>query len=176
MRKKVLIALLASAILLSVMLSACGDKQKNSSEDSSSGTEAAVTETTAVLETTAEGGTGEQDSEGNKITKDKDGIVIAVEDKDGNPIEVTQYVTTHSWVEQSGNSSNAEAAPSANSKTDKNNNGSEDDKKTADSGKKSDNSQSSNASESQEEIVEESIPVIIATMPDEDDLIEIPDL
>lgn len=176
MRKKVLITLLTAAILLSVMLCACGDKQNNASENSSIGTDAAVTETTAVLETTAEGGTVEQDSEGNKITKDKDGIVIAVEDKDGNPIEVTQYVTTHSWVEHSGKSSGDSIDPSINPKSDNGNKSNDSEKAETENNKKSDNSQKSNASENQEEQVEESIPVIIATLPDDEDLIELPEI
>ena len=177
MSQKTLIALLTSAILLSVMLCACGDKQKNSSEDSSGSTESAVTETTVVLETTAEGGTVEQDSEGNKITKDKDGIVIAVEDKDGNPIEVTQYVTTHSWVEKTGKSSGGSTDPSIDPNSDSGNKSNDSKKAKTDNNKKSAESQKNNdVTEHREEGVEESIPVIIATIPDEEDLIELPDL
>ena len=74
-------------VFVIMLLSACVEDNRSLSESKASTTElskveaTAVSETTAVLETTADGGTIEKDSEGNKITKDRDGRVVAVEDK-----------------------------------------------------------------------------------------------
>lgn len=131
--------------MIAVLFSACGEKSGEAPPDVS-----VITETTVVLETTADGGTIEQDSEGNKITKDKDGKVIAVEDKDGNPIEVTEYLKTHSWVE--GNSGGS--GGSGNGGT----------------------SSAPDSTNADGELIEGDIPVIIATIPDGDDLEVLPDL
>ena len=133
---------MVAILMIAALFSACGEKQNAASPD-----EAAITETTVVLETTADGGTIEQDSEGNKITKDENGKVVSVEDKDGNPIDVTEYLTTHTWVELNGDSSGGS-------------NGSD---------------SSDGSGDSNDDNVEESIPVVIATIPDEDDTVELPD-
>ena len=154
-------------ILVSVVLTACGDKSTGSTND-----ESAPAETTFVLETTAQGGTIEQDSEGNQITKDNEGKVVSVKDKNGNDVNVTEYLETHSWVEGSdsgnnnGSGADSVSGKSGSSKTDKSG-GSQ----GSSSGKK-DNASSGN---SDDNVAEEEIPVVIATIPDEDTLETLPD-
>lgn len=145
MKTKIIALLIVSALMVAVLLSACGEKPGEAPPDTS-----VITETTVVLETTADGGTVEKDSEGNKITKDKDGKVIAVEDKDGNTIEVTEYLKTHSWVEGNLNGSGNSGNGSTSSAPD-----------------------STNADG---EVLEGDLPVIIATVPDVEDQEVIPDV
>nr|WP_316624246.1 hypothetical protein [uncultured Ruminococcus sp.] len=108
--KRLFFCLLAVLILTSCFLSACGNKNTGSTPDQS-----AISETTVVLETTSEGGTVEQDPEGNKITKDKEGKVTHVEDKTGKTIEVTDYLATHAWVEADGSSVDGSVSSSGSS-------------------------------------------------------------
>lgn len=140
------LALLIVVLVFSVVLSACGSKQTGSTPN-----EAEVTETTVVLETTEDGGSVEQDADGNKITKDKDGKVTAVEDKDGNPIDVATYLETHSWVENAGSGNSSALSDS-------------------------DSSNPGQSSDPQDSVTEGDIPVVIATFPDDDNVIEIPDI
>ena len=157
-----IISIFVCVVILSVMLlTACGEKKSDATGD-----EAKTTETTVVLETTAEGGTVEQDSEGNIVTKDHDGKVVSVTDKNGNSIDVVEYVTTHQWIEYSntpdGNSSNSSSAA---------NGGTSSGGKNSSSGtgdKKEDEKKAS--SDIKDEKTEDSIPVEIATVPDEDDM------
>ena len=139
---KIFSILLCLLIICSILFTACGEQESESTKD-----ESTPDETTVVLETTSDGGTIEQDSEGNKITKDENGKVVSVEDKDGNPVNVTEYLTTHTWVESNGGSGGSGGS-----------------------------SGSGSSSVSGDDAVEESIPVIIATIPDEDDMVELPDL
>lgn len=138
--------------MMIMSLSACGKNVSDSTAD-----EGIHNETTAVFGTTSEGGTVEIDSEGNKITKDNDGNVIKVEDKNGNPIDVTEYLITHSWVTGTG----------------ADNTGSSDKSNTSDNFK---NNGGKYSSDQQDEEVEGDIPVVIATIPDEEDMIELPDI
>ena len=149
--KKWLLILAAAIMALSCVLSACGEDKKDekateaaSAETAATQETSAVKETTVVLETTAEGGTVEKDSDGNKITRDKNGEIVAVEDKNGNPIEITEYITTHQWITESRSSGGSSA-------------------------NKSDGA----SSESQEDITEGTIPVVIASVPDEDDIVDL---
>ena len=155
--KKWLLILAAAVITLSCILCACGDDKKDAKSEPESKNAAEVTsasdETTVVLETTSEGDTVEKDSDGNKITRDKTGDIVAVEDKNGNPVEVTEYLTTHSWVERKENSQ----ADSDKSESGQKDNG---EKKPSDV---------------QKEDVEGEIPAIIASVPDDDEMIELPD-
>lgn len=154
-------ALLLAAFMLTALLCACNNKKDEATPDEATAT---VTETTVVLETTADGGTIEQDSEGNKITKDKDGKVIAVEDKDGNPIDVDEYLQTHSWVEGSGSSGSSSGSGSSG--------GSE-----GSGSSKEESSGSGESSDGGEDLTEGEIPIVIATIPvDTDDLEVLPDL
>lgn len=143
-------ALIIAVLMLAVLLCSCGEKQ----DDASTPDEVKIAETTVVLETTADGGTVEQDPDGNKITKDKDGKVTAVEDKDGNPVDVATYLETHSWVEEPG----AGTAGGTSSSPESGSSQSPDD-----------------SSDPQEDLTEGEIPVIIASIPDDADLIELPD-
>lgn len=149
---KKILAILMTVLVMAALLCACGEKSGEATPD-----EAAKIETTVVLETTADGGTVEKDPEGNIVTKDQDGNVTAVEDKDGNPLDVKEYLETHSYVQGSGSSSDSSGSSSGSS-------GSSDS-----SGKSGDSSDSQDETEGE-------IPVIIATIPDDEDLIELPDL
>lgn len=169
LKKSVAAILLAAAVMIAVLLfSACGDTQTGVTPDETSDT----AETTVVLETTVDGGTVEQDAEGNKITKDKDGKVTAVEDKTGHSIDVVEYVTTHSWVETSGSAGSGNAGSGDPGSNAASGNGGSAASKPADSGNSGSGENTSSAVD--DNGVEEDIPVIIATMPDDDDLIELP--
>ena len=139
---KRIIALLFATLMIAVLFSACGEKSNDATPD-----EAAVAETTVVLEYIADGGTLEQDPEGNFVTKDADGKVVSVEDKNGNPIDVVEYLETHSWVEGNPGGAGTKDASSAPDET------------TSDG-----------------DVLEGEIPVIMATFPDVEDQEELPDI
>ena len=158
MKTRLLIALTVALLIVCFALSACGEDKKdaNSETESKNPTEitAASGETTVVLETTSDGGTVEQDSEGNKITIDKDGSVTSVEDRNGDPIDVADYLTTHKQAQQEGNTK-------------------------SDSGKSNigqEASEDKTPSDVQDDEIEDDIPVIIATLPNEDELVDLPEL
>ena len=148
--KKIGIVFLAAVIIgLFCALSACGEDKKEDNKETAATVRktSAMQETTVVLETTSEGGTVEQDSEGNKITRDNNGEIIAVEDKNGNRIEITEYITTHQWITDSDSPGSSSI---------------ESDGTSSDSG---------------EEGVEDEIPVIIASIPeDNSDMVDLSDI
>ena len=172
---KILPILLCVLLIGSILFTACGKQKSDSTKD-----EAAPGETTVVLETTGNGGTIEQDAEGNRITKDEKGNVLSVEDKDGKPVDVERYISTHSWVvsdDSSGTSGGSEK--SAGSDGSSSSGRSDGSGISGDTGGKSSSGKGSGSSDSgssdRKEIIEESIPVIIATIPDEDDMEKLPD-
>lgn len=174
MRSKHLIVITILVVVM-MLLSACGEKETKTTVD-----EAKPAETTVVLETTSEGGTVEQDSEGNKITKDSEGKVTKVEDKDGNPVDVNEYLSTHTWVENPS-SKKPDLDSSSNSSASDNSNPSNKSSSSAKTGNPSSNGSGSpennggqNSTNSQDD-EEGEIPVVIATLPDDDDMIELPD-
>ena len=156
------IIFLSLFLIAMMLLSACGETSDPSSENGS-----IPGETTVVIEQTPDGGTVEQDSEGNKITKDKNGDVVSVEDSEGNPVDVDEYLTTHG---QTGTNGSSDGASSASSTT-----GSSNSSSSSSSGESKDQSDNTGSSENDEQ-VEEDIPVVIATIPDDDDMVELPDL
>lgn len=159
-------------IFVIMLLSACGEKGTESTAD-----ESKTAETTVVLETTLEGGTVEQDSEGNRITKDSEGKVTKVEDKDGNPIKVEEYLTTHTWVENPGSNDSGSVSHGGSSDgSSGNSSGSISNGSSSGSTGNSGGSVNKNPNNSQDDNIEESIPVVIATVPDEDDMEVLPDL
>ena len=95
MKKRLIILLVL--MMTALLLVACGENKADEKDDGDK-----TSETTAVLETTADGGTVEQDAEGNIVTKGADGKVVYVEDKDGNPVDVNEYVTKYSTAGKSG--------------------------------------------------------------------------
>ncbi|MBR1731625.1 MAG: hypothetical protein IJ725_04260, partial [Ruminococcus sp.] len=87
MKKIIILAL--SVLIIASLTAGCscgGTDNKKSSATTTSSSSDTVSETTKVIETTPDGGTVEEDSEGNKITKDKNGEIISVTDKDGNEV------------------------------------------------------------------------------------------
>ena len=80
-----------------MIFAACGEKETHNAADETKSAETTPAETNVVLETTADGGTIELDSEGNKVTKDLHGEITYVEDKDGNPVDVVVYRTAIGW-------------------------------------------------------------------------------
>lgn len=177
-----ILAIFVGSMILIALLSACGEDKSTASDDKKSGEEATTAvETVAVLETTADGGAIEQDSEGNKIIRDNTGKIIEIKDKDDNPVDITVYLSTHTWIEDpaaaGGNSDPSKVDnDSSDNKTQNNDsNGTKDSssKDPEDSEKTDRNVQPTSADG---EGVEESIPVVIATIPDDDDMIELPDL
>lgn len=165
---KILPILICVLLIGSILFTACGKKKSESTKD-----EATHGETTVVLETTGNGGTIEQDAEGNKITKDEKGNVLSVEDKDGKPVDVERYISTHTWVVNNDSSgTSGGSGKSAGSNTSSRSDGSG---ISGDSEGKSSSGSSDSGSLDREEIVEESIPVVVATIPDEDDMEKLPD-
>lgn len=172
---KILPILLCVLLIVSILFTACGKKKSKSTKD-----EAVPDETTVVLETTGNGGTIEQDAEGNKITKDEKGNVLSVVDKDGKPVDVERYISTHTRVvsdDSSGTSGGS--GKSADSDGSSSSGRSDGSGISGDSGGKSSSEKSSGSSDSgssdRGENVEESIPVVVATIPDEDDMEKLPD-
>lgn len=186
---KIISTFLCLLIVFVLMLAACGEKDEDASgkDVSKSDETTAIAETTAIIETTNDGGTVEKDSEGNKIKKDAEGKVISVEDKDGNPIDVDEYVTTHSWIESnsvsgngsSNNSSGNNSGSTGNSGGSSSKNGSSSSKSGSSSSKDNVSSDAgkNDSVDNSSEMTEGEIPVVIATIPDnEDDLEVLPDL
>ncbi len=170
-----------SVLLLLLLLTGCGEDQSKAIEESRK--EASVTaETTVVLETTGDGDTIEQDSEGNKITKDEKGTILSVEDKDGKPVDVEEYITTHTWGlndDSSGSSGSAEKSDGSggeNSSGHPNGSGISGDPGGKSSPGKGSGASSDSSSSNRDDTGEDSIPVVIATLPDDKDLEKIPDL
>lgn len=164
MKCRMTICLLTLVFVLSCLMTACGDNKEQSVNNDAAPDSSAVQETVIVLETISDGSTVVQDSEGNKVTIDKSGNVTDVQDKSGNAVSVKEYMTTHSWIEDAGfvffsgvDGSNG--------------------KSTDNSSAKKDTGKSNSAKPTSDgDAVEEEIPVIVATLPDEDDMIELPDI
>lgn len=165
-------------VLIVVLLSACGENNSETAADKTAVTEAAVTETTVVLETTPDGGTVEQDSEGNIITKNSEGKVTKVEDKNGNPVSVSEYVKTHSWIENSSNSDSGSGSNSGSDNKNKDpenkNNHSEQPSTVSSDDPEINGTDPVAPEQGPEEGAEEEIPVVIATIPDEEDMEVLP--
>ena len=185
MKNKYLALILAALMILSVLLTACGEDSSDALKDGKKANETttvsettAVSETTVVLETTSEGGTVEKDSEGNKITKDKDGNITHVEDKEGNTIEITEYITTHTWIVTSlseNTDSDDGSAKSGNAGSSSDSSGSNSNKQSSD-GTKPNATNNVGSDGAHEDDYEDEVPVIIATIPNESDYEELPDL
>ena len=190
------ILILSAFIVIAMLMTACGendsDKEVDLSATKSSNVEPSTAdrETTAILSTTAEGGTIEQDSDGYKITRDNSGKVVKVEDKNGNPVSVETYLITHTWVENPGSVGGRSDSSTADSNSaDGNGNNSDTENNAADGSKNSSKDSASGDDKDTEksndnvqptdangEPIEESIPVIIATLPDDDDdIVVLPD-
>ena len=164
--KRALVIFIA-ALTMTCVFCACNNNEQTKSTESTE-----IAETTVVIETTAKGGTVEKDPEDNIITKDENGKVIKVVDKNGKTIEVTEYLTTHSWVEYvpaagSGSTSGSSKSEGASKAADPGSSESSDKKPSETTDKRE--------SEKSEEVTEGEIPVAIATVPDTDDQKVIPD-
>ena len=116
---KKLIAILAVILLFTVVLTACGKKDKDkatddaATKDSTSSSSAvgdakSATElplaTTAVTETTAKGNTIEKDTEGNVIEIDSSGEIVTIKNPDGESVDIPEYLDRHYFVASSGKS------------------------------------------------------------------------
>lgn len=177
MKYKVIIGLVAALIAVSCLISACSGGSDKATPDSAS-----VQETTVIIETTADGGTIEQDPEGNKITKDDKGNILSVEDKDGKTVDVETYIITHSWVVNnsstgsSGGLGKSSGSGGSSSSGQSEVSGSVDGSGESSSSGSDSGSSSISGSSDRDDTVEESIPVIIATIPDDENLEKLPDL
>ena len=178
MLKRGFIALFAVAFL-TLALVACGDEKTESSDNQSN-----TDETTAVLETTADGGTVELDADGNTITRDKDGNIISIKDSAGNPIDLQEYARTHSWaleyiiteIKTSGGNDSGSGGGNSYSGNSKDSGSNGSSGNNSGSGGSNQSNRSNDSSDQQEDAAEEEIPVIIATLPDDGDVVELPSL
>nr|WP_316621753.1 hypothetical protein [uncultured Ruminococcus sp.] len=163
MKLRLFIMITAVILAVTCVLSACGNDSSTAGQatpDSS-----AVQETTVVLVENSDGSTVEKDSEGNKISKDKDGEITKVVDKNGNEVDITEYIRTHSWITTS--LTNAESSSSAKGSGSGAVKDSENGKTSASSSAKS---ESSVSSEDAQNGVEDEIPVLVASAPDPSEL------
>lgn len=181
---KKIFAILFSALIITVLAAGCscgGESGKGSDKKSS-----AVSETTKVIETTAEGGTVEKDSDGNKITKDKDGGIISVEDKNGNALDIDEYIASHPDAKKSAStdkkssntsktSSNTKSSNTKSSSSSNSSGKSSGNTKSSASSKSSDKSKSSSSSKSvsKNSDAKEEVPTVIVTIPDNADETEL---
>ena len=113
---KKLIAILAVILMFTVVLTACGKKDKDKAVDdaatidsassSASGDVKSATEsplaTTVVTETTAKGSTIEKDQEGNVIEIDSSGEIVMIKNADGESVDIPGYLDQHYFVASSG--------------------------------------------------------------------------
>lgn len=171
--KKRLAAALCLA-LIAAIFGGCG-----CSSDVSSDKKSTVSETLSVIETTPDGGTVERDAEGNTVTKDKNGAIISVEDKNGEALEVEEYIDSHPYAVSGGSADSKQGGSGGSDKNSSSASSSKSSSKTSSnksssksSSKSSTSSKSSSKSSSQAE-TEEEIPEVIATIPDDDKIEEI---
>lgn len=111
---KKIITVVAAVLMLTGTLAACGKNQeKQATPDSTEKATVAATsaETVKPTQKATEGNTAETDSEGNTIEKDKDGTIISVKDKNGEVIEITEYITTHHYTITNEGDSGDNSAP-----------------------------------------------------------------
>ena len=109
---KKIIVIASAVIMMTLLLAACGNSGKATPDSATPDSAVSSTEkeTTKVIETTSQGGSIEKDKEGNVIEKDKDGTIVSVKDKDGKTIEITEYITTHTYIVDGGSSDTSSAA------------------------------------------------------------------
>lgn len=161
--KKFIAMLICAGIFAAIMVGcSCGGSETKTKKTSSATTQATeASETTKVIETTADGGTVEEDKDGNRIVKDSDGGIISVTDKNGNEVDVDEYVASHPGTKKSVSAGKT----SSDTKS-----------KTSSSSKSSSGSESDSSSSSNENVTEGEIPTVIVTMPDDEDLETAPEL
>ena len=108
---KNLFAVCAALLMLTaVLLTACKDDEtKNATPDSAATQNATVaatvkvpSETTAIVETTADGKTIQKDSEGNELEFDASGDIVSIKDTKGNPRVINEYLEDHYFVTPDG--------------------------------------------------------------------------
>lgn len=205
---KKLIAYAVMFLLIISLISGCGcvgDKASGTKPKTSSS--AKTEETLKVIETTPDGGTVEQDKAGNKIKKNKNGKITSIVDKNGNSVNINNYITNHPGVNKKpvvsdgSTSSKALKSKAVSSKTEKSSKvkknsksrnsstaektskkktSSVDTKKSEKSSKKSKKSsgktnsstKSNSSKKNKSESVEEEIPTVIATVPEDDSKLE----
>lgn len=170
---KKIIAIAVSVFLAVTIFTACGNNNSNKEKSDTS-------ETLKLVETTPDGGTVEKDSESNIVTKDKNGKITSVKDKNGKKVDVDEYIKTHgssvnksSAKTSSDSSSVSKDTKSKNSsKSSKSKSTSKSSKKSSENSSKKSDNKSSNSSKSgkkSSEVAEEKIPEVVVTVPDVDE-------
>lgn len=102
----------------------------------------------SVVETTSDGGKILKDSDDNVITLDKEGNIVSIKDKNGNFLIVEDYIYTHEWVIDEKYGINVDI-----------------DKEKIKSNQV--------VTDANGDVTEGDIPVVIASIPDESDMIEL---
>lgn len=165
--KKRLAAVCTALIMTAMFLASCscaGTPDKLNS-NTSVVEQNATEETNEVLSTT-DGGTVEKDKEGNKLTRDSGGELKSVEDKNGNPVSVSEYLESHPEANTSSKSSSTSKSDSSKSTVSSKSKAT----KSSSSSNTSSKTSSKTSSETTSEGVEEEIPVVIADVPDDEEL------
>lgn len=148
---KKLFAVLSSLILIISAFAGCGCVSDSPRAESSSSAVKSASENTSV----------KKDSEGNIITKDKNGKIISVRNIKGEELDIKDYLKAHPSQNQSSSKASKVEKSTKSTKSKKNS------KKS--NSLKAKNSSKSSKKKSSSEVIEEEIPTVIATVPDEDE-------
>ncbi len=120
MMKKRLVLILA-ALMLSVLLAACGeDKKQDATEAASaptSATEAVNPTVAATTAATSASGNTAQTADGDTAEKDKDGEIVSITDQDGNAGSVEEYGEQHTADSDAPQNDSSHSKPSGDSET-----------------------------------------------------------
>lgn len=185
---KKLIAILAVILMFTVLLTACGKKDKDKATDdaatkdstsssSAAGAAKSATElplaTTVVTETTAKGNTIEKDTEGNVIEIDSDNEIVSIKNAEGESLNIPEYLETHYFVSSNGKvygdpSNRSADAGKSSQKSSSSSKSADDSKGSGSSSSKADEKSSSSTQERKE------YPTEIAEIPKQTDEYELP--
>ena len=102
----------------------------------------------SVVETTSDGGKILKDTDDNVITLDGEGNIVSIKDKNGNFLIVEDYIYTHEWLADDSYGINVDKEKVGSKST-------------------------ISATDANGDVTEGDIPVVIASIPDESDMIEL---
>lgn len=103
MNIKRILAVLAACLILAALTASC-DNDNKAEGNTDSKTEA-ISNINKIIDVTDDGGTIEEDADKNVIEKDANGDVVSVTDKDGNELDVDEYIASHEGLKKSTSAS-----------------------------------------------------------------------